>query len=158
MTETIPKAKTMTEEMVAKALTDQFKDKITDLQTKPKRVYFNVDRSVFLELITKMKDDMEFEHCSSVSGVDMKTNFQCVYHMSSYANKIVAQITVDIPRDNPEIDSITPLYGGANWHERETYDMFGIIFKGHPRMERILLPQDYTFFPLRKDYEVGRRI
>ena len=70
----------------------------------------------------------------------------------------MAQITVDVPRDVPEIDSIAPLYGGANWHERETYDMFGIIFKGHPRLERILLPQDYTFFPLRKDYEVGRRI
>ena len=92
----------------------------------------NVDRSVFLELCKKMKDEMEFEHCSSVSGVDMKTTFQVVYHISSYANKIVAQITVDVPRDDPEVDSIAPLWGGANWHERETYDMFGIIFKGHP--------------------------
>lgn len=158
MTETTPKAKTMSEEMVANALTEQFKDKLTDMQTKPRRVVFNADRSVFLDLIKKMKDEMEFEHCSCVSGVDMKTNFQVVYHVSSYANRIVAQITVDVPRDVPEIDSIAPLYGGADWHERETYDMFGIIFKGHPRLERILLPQDYTFFPLRKDYEVGRRI
>jgi NADH-quinone oxidoreductase subunit C len=158
MTETTPKAKTMSEEMVAKALSEQFKDKLTDMQTKPRRVVFNVDRSVFLELIKKMKDEMEFEHCSSVSGVDMKTNFQVVYHMSSYANKIVAQITVDVPKDVPEIDSITPLYGGANWHERETYDMFGIKFIGHPRLERLLLPVDYTFFPLRKDFDVGRRI
>ncbi|HEY3421364.1 MAG TPA: NADH-quinone oxidoreductase subunit C [Methanomassiliicoccales archaeon] len=158
MTEMSPKAKSFTEEQVVKALTDKFQDKVKDAKIKPRRIVLDADRSVLLEMCKTLKESYEFEQCSCVSGVDMKTFFQVVYHISSYANKMVIQITVDIPRDTPEVDSITPLYGGANWHEREAYDMFGIIFKGHPRMERILLPQDYQFFPLRKDYEVGRRI
>jgi NADH-quinone oxidoreductase subunit C len=158
MTETSPKAKTFTEEQVVKALTDKFPDKVKDVKIKPKRIELSTDRSNLLEMCKTLKDGYEFEQCSCVSGVDMKTYFQVVYHISSYANRIVIQITVDVPRDTPEVDSIAPLYGGANWHEREAYDMFGIIFKGHPKMERILLPQDYQFYPLRKDYEVGRRI
>jgi NADH-quinone oxidoreductase subunit C len=158
MTETNPKAKSFTEEQVVKALTEKFQSNITDLNVKPRRITLKADRSVLFDLVKTIKEGFEFEHCSCVSGVDMKTFFQVVYHISSYSNKIVMQITVDVPRDTPEVDSITPLYGGANWHERETYDMFGIIFKGHPRMERLLLPQDYQFFPLRKDFEVGRRI
>ena len=158
MIETNPKAKSFTEEQVVKALTDKFQEKVKDVMVKPRRISLNTDRSIVLEMCKTLKDGYEFEHCSCVSGVDMKTTFQVVYHISSYANKMVIQITVDVPRDAPEVDSITPLYGGANWHEREVYDMFGIIFKGHPKMERILLPQDYQFFPLRKDYEVGRRI
>ena len=158
MNETSPKAKSFTEEQVVKALTDKFPDKVKDIQVKPRKIMFSTDRSILLEMCKTLKEGYEFEQCSCVSGVDMKTYFQVVYHISSYSNKIVAQITVDVPRDIPEVDSITPLYGGANWHEREAYDMFGIIFKGHPRMERLLLPQDYQFFPLRKDFEVGRRI
>ena len=158
MTETSPKAKSFTEEQVVKALTEKFQDKVKDVKIAPRRIYLNTDRSVLLEMCRTLKEGYEFEQCSCVSGVDMKAFFQVVYHISSYANKIVIQITVDVPRDTPEVDSIAPLYGGANWHEREAYDMFGIIFKGHPKLERILLSPDYQFFPLRKDYEVGRRI
>jgi NADH-quinone oxidoreductase subunit C len=158
MTETYPKAKSFTEEQVAKALTDKFQDKITDVKIKPRVISLSADRSVLVEICKNIKEGYDFEHCSCVSGVDMKTFFQVVYHISSYSNRIVMQITVDVPRDTPEVDSITPLYGGANWHEREAYDMFGIIFKGHPKMERLLLPLDYQFYPLRKDFEVGRRI
>ncbi|MGD0818330.1 MAG: NADH-quinone oxidoreductase subunit C [Methanomassiliicoccales archaeon] len=153
-----PRSKSFTEEQVAKALNDKYQDKITGVKIKPRRIFLNADRTVLLDLCRTIKDDFEFEHCSCVSGVDMKTNFQAVYHISSYSNRIVVEITVDLPKENPEVDSIAPLYGGANWHEREAYDMFGIVFKGHPKMERILLPQDYQFFPMRKDFEVGRRI
>jgi NADH-quinone oxidoreductase subunit C len=158
MTETSPKPKSFTEEQVAQALTDKFQSKISEVNVKPRRIFLNADRSVLLELCKTIKEGFEFEHCSCVSGVDMKTFFQVVYHITSYSNRIVIQITVDLPKETPEVDSISLLYGGANWHERETYDMFGIVFKGHPKMERLLLPQDYQFFPMRKDFEVGRRI
>jgi NADH-quinone oxidoreductase subunit C len=158
MNETSPKPKSFTEEQVVKALTERFQNKITGVKTQPRRIFLNADRSVLLELVKAVKDGFEFEHCSCVSGVDLRTSFQVVYHISSYSNRIVLEITVDLPREAPEVDSIAPLYGGANWHEREAYDMFGIIFKGHPKLERLLLPQDYQFFPMRKDFEVGRRI
>jgi NADH-quinone oxidoreductase subunit C len=119
----------------------------------------DVDKDKLLEVCKKLKEELDFEHVSCVTGVDMKTHFQTVYHISSYQNKVVAEIVVDsISYDNPEVESITPLWGGANWHERETYDMFGIRFLNHPKMERLLLADDFTFFPMRKDYVVGRRV
>ncbi len=122
---------------------------------KPRRLFMTADKGSLFELCKLLKDQLGFEHCSLVCGVDRKDRFQCVYHISSIANKMVAEIVVDLPKDKPEIDSITPLWEGANWHERETYDMFGFIFVGHPKLERILLPEDVTFFPLRKDFQVG---
>lgn len=128
-----------------------------DSKAKPRRLFMSADKEVLLKLCTLLKDQFGFDHCSLVSGVDRCDRFQSVYHISSFSNNITVEIVVDLPHDNPEIDSITPLWGGANWHEREAYDMFGIIFKGHPNLKRLLLPEDYTFFPMRKECEAGRR-
>ncbi|MFA5313497.1 MAG: NADH-quinone oxidoreductase subunit C [Methanomassiliicoccales archaeon] len=149
----------MNEEQIAEAINSAFTEGITSIEVAPRRVFLTVSKDILLKLCTKLKSEMGFEHVSCVCGVDMKTHFQTVYHISSYSNKVVAEIVVDnIPKDKPEVDSIAPLWGGANWHERETYDMYGIIFVGHPRLERLLMAEDFKFFPLRKDFEVGRRV
>jgi NADH-quinone oxidoreductase subunit C len=148
----------MTEDQIAEAINGAFTEGITSIEVGERRIFLNVTREILLPLCNKMKDELGFEHVSSVTGVDMKDRFQVVYHISSYQNKVVTEITVDVPRDKPEIESITPLWGGANWHEREAYDMFGIIFKNHPKLERLLLEPDFQFFPLRKDYNPGRRV
>jgi NADH-quinone oxidoreductase subunit C len=156
MTETSTR---MNEEQIAEAINSKFTQGITSIEIAPRRIYLTISKDILLPLCTKMKDELGFEHVSSVCGVDTKTTFQTVYHISSYQNKVVAEIVVDgISYDNPEVESITPLWGGANWHERETYDMFGIRFLNHPKMERLLLADDFTFFPMRKDYVVGRRV
>jgi NADH-quinone oxidoreductase subunit C len=156
MTETSTR---MNEEQIAEAINSKFTQGITSIEIAPRRIYLTISKDILLPLCTKMKDELGFEHVSSVCGVDTKTAFQTVYHISSYQNKVVAEIVVDsISYDNPEVESITPLWGGANWHERETYDMFGIRFLNHPKMERLLLADDFTFFPMRKDYVVGRRV
>ncbi|OPY33049.1 MAG: F(420)H(2) dehydrogenase subunit C [Methanomassiliicoccales archaeon PtaU1.Bin124] len=149
----------MNEEQMAEKINAAFPEGITSIAISPRRIFMTINKDILLKLCNALKDEFGFEHVSCVCGVDMKTHFQTVYHISSYSNKVVAEIVVDnIPRDKPEVDSIAPLWGGANWHERETYDMYGIIFKGHPKMERILLQDDFGFFPLRKDYDVGRRV
>ena len=156
MTETSTR---MNEEQIAEAINSKFTQGITSIEIAPRRIYLTISKDILLPLCTKMKDELGFEHVSSVCGVDTKTAFQTVYHISSYQNRVVAEIVVDsISYDNPEVESITPLWGGANWHERETYDMFGIRFLNHPKMERLLLADDFTFFPMRKDYVVGRRV
>lgn len=156
MTETSTR---MNEEQIAEAINSKFTQGITSIEIAPRRIYLTISKDILLPLCTKMKDELGFEHVSSVCGVDTKTAFETVYHISSYQNKVVAEIVVDsISYDNPEVESITPLWGGANWHERETYDMFGIRFLNHPKMERLLLADDFTFFPMRKDYVVGRRV
>lgn len=121
---------------------------------KPRRVYLTADKDCLLKLCIFMKEKLCFDHCSCVCGVDRVDRFQTVYHITSYSNNVTAEITVDLPHDDPKVDSVTPLWEGANWHERETYDMYGIIFNNHPRLERILLPDDIRYFPMRKDFVV----
>ncbi len=118
-------------------------------------MYIVADRSVLYKFCAFLKDQLTFDQCSCVAGVDRCDRFQTVYHIASYTNDCTIELTVDVPRDDPKIDSVTPLWAGANWHERETYDMYGIIFTNHPKLERLLLPEDYKFFPMRKDCNVG---
>ncbi|NLI74398.1 MAG: NADH-quinone oxidoreductase subunit C [Euryarchaeota archaeon] len=143
---------------VKEKIVQTFSDVIfDDDKMEVRRLYMTADRSILFELCKFMKNDLGFCHCSLVSGVDRCDRFQTVYHITSYASNITAEIVVDLPHDEPEVDSITPLWGGANWHERETFDMFGIIFKNHPNLKRLLLPEDYKFFPMRKDCPEGGR-
>jgi NADH-quinone oxidoreductase subunit C len=140
---------------IANDLSERFPKGLEVSSSAPKRVYAKVEKEIFLELITYMKDELDFDHCSLVSGVDMGDRIQSVYHMTSLINNCcLMEVVVDLDRENPEIDSITPLYGGANYHERETYDMLGILFRGHPNHKRIFLPEDTQFYPLRKDFEL----
>lgn len=148
---------TYTVEQVKSKISEAFPAAVKfESKAKPRRLFMTADKESLFNLCKFMKDQLGFDHCSMVGGVDRCDRMQVVYHISSFSNNITAEIVVDIPRDNPEIDAITPLWGGANWHEREAYDMFGIIFKGHPKLERLLLPADYTFFPMRKDCDTGR--
>ncbi|HNU35886.1 MAG TPA: NADH-quinone oxidoreductase subunit C [Methanomassiliicoccales archaeon] len=128
------------------------------LKAVPKRLHLQVPREISFEVCTFMKEVLNFEHASCVTTVDYMDHFTVVFHISSWTNHILAEVLVDIPRDDPTVDSITPLWGGANWHEREAYDLMGIVFKGHPDLRRIMLPEEFKFHPLRKDFVVGRRV
>ncbi len=119
----------------------------------PKRLQVTIDRDHLLAAATALRDEMGFHHCSLISGVDWKTRFSVVYHLTSWTAMTTVEITVDLPREDPSVDSISLLYGGANWHEREAYDLLGIVFKGHPDLRRVLLPEWWEGHPLRKDYE-----
>ncbi len=87
-----------------------------------------------------------------LSGVDWVNNLEVVYHIYSmtYHHKLV--IKVPLTKDDPKIESVSGIWATANWHEREAYDLFGIIFENHPDLRRILLPEDWEGHPLRKDY------
>ena len=140
---------------IADALSKKFEDGITINSASPKRIHSQVKKEVFLEVCRFMKNELLFDHASMVSGVDMIDSVQAVYHITSYINNCcLMEIVVDLDRDAPEVDSITPLWEGANYHERETYDMMGIAFKGHPDLRRIFLPEDTKFHPQRKDFKL----
>jgi NADH-quinone oxidoreductase subunit C len=102
-----------------------------------------------------------FDFLANLSGVDYgaeSRRFGVVYHLTSipYQSTIVLKISKDNDRDEnqlPVFPSVTSVYGAANWHEREAYDMLGIFFEGHPDLRRILLPDDWEGYPLRKDYK-----
>jgi NADH-quinone oxidoreductase subunit C len=147
----------LTEEDVVEAVKKTLPEGVTIGVIGPRRITARSTRSVMFKLCEHLKNQLGFEHVSCVSGVDRLDHMEVVYHISSYANQCVIEITVDIPNDNPEVDSIAPLWGGANWHEREACELFGIRFRNHPKMERLLLPSDLTYYPFRKEIRLRGR-
>ena len=95
----------------------------------------------------------DFTRLISLGGADYQDRMEGIYHFGKYegGGEIIA-LKVKIPRSNPALPSIAKLIQGANWHEREAYDLFGIKFAGHPDLTRIFLPADFPGFPLRKDW------
>jgi NADH-quinone oxidoreductase subunit C len=113
-----------------------------------------------LPLAKTMRDDpsLRFELLSSVSGVDYLSSvnrLHAVYLLTSMTYRYRVRLEVAVPVDNAHIPSVTSVYPTADWQERETWDMFGIIFDGHPGLTRILMPDDWDGHPQRKDYPLG---
>ena len=113
------------------------------------------------EVARQLRDDahLRFEICVSVSGVhypdDEGAELHAVYHFLSITHKRRIRVEVTCPDSDPHIPSLVRTYPMTDWHERETYDMFGLVFDGHPHLTRILMPDDWVGFPQRKDYPLG---
>ena len=109
-----------------------------------------------------LKDVEQFVRLSTVTGVDRyprEPRFEVVYHLHSLERNERLRLKCRLAGDQPEIDSVVPIWRGANWYERETFDLFGIRFRNHPDMRRIMLPEEWEGHPLRKDYSVtGTRV
>jgi NADH-quinone oxidoreductase subunit C len=124
-------------------------------------ITFYVQRERIVDLCRTLRDDegLRFELCSSVSGVDygegVSQRLHVVYHLLSmtYRRRIRLEVTLDV--DDARVPSVVEVYPTADWHERETWDMFGVIFDGHPALTRILMPDDWDGHPQRKDYPLG---
>lgn len=99
-----------------------------------------------------LKQDLGFDFFDCLSGVDRVDHFEVVYHLRSFPRAENLALKVRLDHNEPSLDSVTPVWRGANWHEREAYDLYGIFFRGHPDLRRILLPDDFEGFPMRKDY------
>jgi len=120
-----------------------------------------VRRADILALASLLRDDpyMRFEVCSSVSGVhyplQVGAELHVVYHLLSVTHNRRLRLEVALPIDDAHLPSVTRVWPMADYHERETYDMFGVIFDGHPSLTRILMPDDWVGYPQRKDYPLG---
>jgi NADH-quinone oxidoreductase subunit C len=98
---------------------------------------------------------LAFKYLSDVTALDHYPNeprFETVYHLYSIETNQRLRLKVRVPGENPRVDSVVPVWPGANAFEREVFDLFGIIFEGHPFLRRLLLPEDWEGHPLRKDY------
>ncbi|HJS72408.1 MAG TPA: NADH-quinone oxidoreductase subunit C [Acidimicrobiia bacterium] len=100
-----------------------------------------------------------FEFCSDVTAVDWLRHrperFEVVANLLSMSHKTRLRMTTTVGREEPSVESLTPIWPGAGFAEREVFDMFGIVFEGHPDLTRILMPDDWEGHPLRKDFGVG---
>jgi len=115
-----------------------------------------------VEVCHFLKHDQKFVRLSTVTGVDWypeEPRFEVVYHLHSPERNERLRLKCRIAGENPEIDSVTGVWQGANWYERETFDLFGVNFRNHPDLRRIMLPDSWEGHPLRKDYPVtGDRV
>ncbi len=138
-----------------------YSDVITKVVVHRGEITFHVAREHLATLAQQLRDDahLRFEFCSSVSGVhypaDKGAELHAVYHLQSMTHNRRIRLEVSCPDDDPHIPSVVPTYPTADWHERETWDFFGIIFDGHPALTRILMPDDWPGHPQRKDYPLG---
>lgn len=121
-----------------------------------------VGRERILEILVLLRDDpaTQLNRLSDLTAVDYldlgrEPRFAVVYHLMSRTNYARLRVRAQVPEDDPWIDSVTRFYPSANWQEREVFDLFGIGFRGHPDLKRILLPDDWDGHPLRKDFPIG---
>lgn len=109
-----------------------------------------------LALMKELKENPEYDYnfLTNLTAVDYPDNFTIVYNLVSFShcNDIMLKVKVE-DKENPALPSLTPLWGGADWQEREVYDLFGITFTGHPNLKRILLDDQFEGYPLRKDFQ-----
>jgi len=145
----------MTPNEIAALLKEQFGDKIPESKPEALNPWSAADPAAILEICRFMHDDdrLGMNHLELLGGVDFKDRLEVVYVMTSLRHNHRYTLKCRLPRDNPRISSVESVWKVANWHERETYDMFGIVFEGHSDFRRILCPDDWEGYPLRKDYK-----
>jgi NADH-quinone oxidoreductase subunit C len=165
----------MTSPEIAGLLEDRFGPPITGKKMDAVDPWIIVDPAYLVEISRFLHDDprLRFDLLNCITGVDyfepdakkapkagFEPHLEIVYHLQSFLHKHRFVVKVMLPRwkDNqagqlPEVPSVSEIWQTANWHERETFDMYGVTFTGHPDLSRILLSEDWEGYPLRKDYE-----
>jgi NADH-quinone oxidoreductase subunit C len=116
-----------------------------------------VPRERVLDVLRRLRDDpeLDFAFLNDVTCTDHpeeEPRFRAVWVLTSFSRKERIRVRSGCPEDDPVVPSATPLWAGANWLEREAYDMFGVKFEGHPDLRRILMPEEFDAFPLRKEF------
>jgi NADH/F420H2 dehydrogenase subunit C len=112
----------------------------------------DIDREHLVAVCRFLRDQLGFDLLSCISGVDMLDHLECVYHVRSTTRGQLLQLKVRLDNENAEVDSVVSVWPTANWLERETYDLFGMRFAGHPDLRRMLLDDDFEGHPLLKSF------
>ncbi len=137
----------------AEELKQSLPDAVVSTGMQLKKPLAIIKKEEFLKAAGKVKE-MGFDHLSVITGIDYGDRFEVVYNFFSYGKKQNLVLKVILDHANPEVGSLTSIWNGADWLERETYDLVGIRFTGHPNLVRILLPEGWIGHPLRKDYDM----
>jgi NADH-quinone oxidoreductase subunit C len=117
--------------------------------------HLTIPHDKITEIVTFLKDtwELSFDYLMNVSAFDNGEQIEVTYHLNSYRHQHSLVLKVKVAREGGVVDTLALIYGTANFQEREVFDHFGVKFKGHPDLRRILLPEDWVGYPLLKDYE-----
>lgn len=143
-------------EILEKAIRDRFPDDVIETTDLFGVLNVKINKDSLLSICRMLHDEpaLGFDYLADITSIDWNDRIEVVYRLSNLATNSVLALRVDLDRQKPEIDSLCDIWMGANYQEREVYDLMGIVFKGHPELERILLPRDWEGYPLRKDYVI----
>jgi NADH-quinone oxidoreductase subunit C len=154
----------MTPELIFQKLSARFGDKVT---RSPDSFHAIVDREHVRPVLASLKEDPElaFDFLADVTVVDhlllevpeVRERFAVIYQLNSLAWNHRYRVKARVPGDDPRVSSVVDLWSSALWGEREAHDMYGVQFEGNPDLRRLLMPEDYPGFPLRKDYPLRGR-
>ena len=141
---------------VAAALAQGFAGAIVEGHDEHGELTLFIAPAGIVDVCRSLKQEQEFNRISGITGVDWwpaEPRFEVVYLLHSVPRNLRVRLKCRVA-ENEEIESVTSVWRGANWYERETFDMFGIRFRNHPDLRRIMMPTDWEGHPLRKDYPV----
>jgi NADH-quinone oxidoreductase subunit C len=147
----------LTFQRITEKIKERFGDAIVAVEEPYNFLTITVKRESILDILKYISTDSElgFNFLTDLTGIHYQSpndELGVVYHLHNMPQNVRIRLKAFFPKADSWIDSATPVFSGANWMERETYDFFGIIFKGHPNLKRILNVDDLDYFPLRKEY------
>jgi NADH-quinone oxidoreductase subunit C len=132
-------------------------DRVLDVTEFRDDTIVTVARECIVDAVRALRDfpACPFPLCEDVFGIDQdrrKDRFEVNYRFLSVREHVRIHLKVKIDESDPAVDTIAPIFPSANWYEREAYDMYGIVFRGHPDLRRMYMPEDFAYYPLRKDF------
>ncbi|MEJ2195036.1 MAG: NADH-quinone oxidoreductase subunit C [Ignavibacteriaceae bacterium] len=147
------------EELLNNKLKEQFPELIFEITKFRDELTILLPQKNIVEVCKYLKTESELEYllCEDITAIDWsrrKDRFTVVYHIYSFKNNLRLRLKTNVDGSDYAIDSVTSVWEAANWHERETFDMYGIKFNGHPDLRRMYMPEDFEYFPLRKDFPI----
>jgi NADH-quinone oxidoreductase subunit C len=140
---------------VVDALSTDFTDEFVNVYQSSGDTFVRIKPAANLEICRYLKEQHHFIYLADIFGTDRFTSedrFEVIYNLVSLRDRQRIFLKAWLPEENPEIQSVTPLWESADWYERQVYDMLGIIFINHPDFRRIYMPEDFQYFPLRKEF------
>jgi NADH/F420H2 dehydrogenase subunit C len=143
-------------ELIEKYIRDNFPDAVLE----SKDVFGTLNIKIKPEALVgvcemlHLRVETPFDYLADVTAIDWQDRIEVVYQLTALASNTKIALRVDLDRNKPEVESVTGIWKGANFQEREVYDLMGVVFTGHPDLRRILLPEDWEGHPLRKDYVI----
>ncbi len=145
----------MKPEEISALLKEKFGEGILESKLGVVSPWTVVDPAALFEVCMFLKSDerLLMDHLELLGGVDYKDRIEVVYVLYSMLQRHRYALKVKLPRENPRVQTVESLWGVASWHEREAFDMLGVVFEGHSDLRRILCPDDWEGYPLRKDYK-----
>ena len=144
-------------ELVPQKLKEQFNEIDFELSEYLDELTIKLPKEHIVKVCEFLKKDsnLEFLLCLDITAIDWakrKNRFTVVYHIYSFKNNFRLRLKADVDESDCAIDTVSSVWKGANWQERETYDMYGIKFNDHPDLRRMYMPEDFEYHPLRKDF------